>query len=351
MKNSYDFFSAESVKRSAVFFQKTGARGGNKRSRCLTAFLCVLLTVCICFTGCAGRPAEPTQMQNTESGETDGTVSDPAQTTDPTQPVSSEPEASLPEDTEATSTEAAATTSSEPVTSMTDETEPTQTTAAPEPTKTEPVSEEPTSQATRPSETAASETAVQPTQRANDTKLITDGVYISDIFGYSGLYMEDGSNTACTNVCAVLLRNDSDQHYQYVKFELETAGGTYTFAATTLFSGAQMTVLCENGAAFTGAEVLSMRVIAVAPFTETPTVHTDTLEISYTDGFINVKNISGKTLTNVYIYYKNTDANGYLGGITYRASFGDLAPGELKQSGASNMHRATGKVVFATYDH
>lgn len=357
MKIHHPFYPAESVKRSAVFFPKNGACRNHKGILCVTALLCILLTVCILCTGCTGTPALPTETQNTAPVETDGTVTDTAQATASPEPVSSEPEAVLPDKTEPTQPEPASTEASEPATSAPeasrpDETEPTQTEPVQTtPTQTEPGSTEPTAQATAPSEAAASETAAQPTQPANATLLITDGVYISDIFAYSGPYVEDGSNTSCTNVCAVMLRNDSGQHYQYVKFELETAGGTYTFSATTLFAGAQMTVLCENGAAFTSAEVLDLRAITVAPFTETPTVHTDTLQISYTDGFINVKNISGGTLSNVYVYYKNTDENGYLGGITYRVSFGSLNAGELKQSAASNMHRATGKVVFATYDH
>lgn len=179
--------------------------------------------------------------------------------------------------------------------------------------------------------------------------LLTDGVYISGIFAYSGAYVEDGTNAPCENVCAVVLRNDSGVHYQYLTFELETAGGSYAFSASTLFSGAEMTVLCEGAAAFTDDTLVSLRVTALAPFTETPSVHTDTLEITYTDGFINVKNKTDAPLTDVYVYYKNTDENGYLGGITYRAYLGTLNAGELKQARASNMRRETGRVVFATY--
>ena len=205
-------------------------------------------------------------------------------------------------------------------------------------------------------ETAPSEiqTSLPPESASGDetetpSPLLTDGVYISEIFAYTGPYVEDGSNAPCENVCAVILRNDSGEHYQYVEFELETAGGRYAFSASTLFSGAQMTVLCKDAAAFTDDTLVSLRVTALAPFAETPSVHTDTLEITYTDGFINVKNLTDGPLENIYVYYKITDENGYLGGITYRVAFGGIDAGALKQARAANMRRDTGRVVFATY--
>ena len=195
----------------------------------------------------------------------------------------------------------------------------------------------------------ATEESVSTDATGAASPLLTDGVYISEIFPYTGAYVEDGSNAPCENVCAVVIKNDSAVHYQYLKFTLETAGGAYTFAASTLFSGAQMTVLCENAAAYTDDTLLSLRADALAPFAETPSVHTETLQITYTDGFINVKNLTDAPLTDVYVYYKNTDENGYLGGITYRVPFGDVAAGEVKQASASNMRRETGRVVFTTY--
>ena len=179
---------------------------------------------------------------------------------------------------------------------------------------------------------------------------LPDGVTIEEIFSYSGAYVEDGGNAACESICAVRLYNASQVHYQYLRFSLETSGGIYTFAASTLFAGARMTVLCEEKAPFAGNEVLSAELLSSVPFRETPSVHTDTLEISYSDGFINVKNLTDAALSNVYVYFKDTDDYGYLGGITYRVSFGEIPPGEIVQSGASNMRRATCRVVFAAYD-
>ena len=198
-------------------------------------------------------------------------------------------------------------------------------------------------------ETVASATR-QDAPSAAEKAGLPDGVTIETVFPYSGAYVEDGSNAACENVCAILLYNDSPVHYQYLRFSLETAGGVYTFAASTLFAGARMTVLCEEKAPFAEGEVLSAALLTSVPFQEPPSVHTDTLEITYADGFINVKNRTDAALSNVYVYFKDTDGNGYLGGSTYRASFGEIPAGGTVQTGAANMRRATCRVVFATYD-
>ena len=200
----------------------------------------------------------------------------------------------------------------------------------------------------QPGQTTADDSSAFVSENA-DPFLITEGVRVVEMFSYNGPYIEDGSNEPCENVCAVRIENTSETHYRYLRFSIVTADGAYTFSATTLFAGARMTVLCENRAAYSKSTVLSNEILSIALFDRTPTVHIDSLLITYTDGFINVKNLTDETLSGVYVYYKDTDDFGYLGGITYRTSFGDLEAGNTVQARASNIRAATGKVVFATY--
>ncbi len=184
-----------------------------------------------------------------------------------------------------------------------------------------------------------------------DAMTLADGLYITEIFSYSGAYVEDGSNDVCEDICAVRLLNSSAEHYQYLRFSIKTADGSeYRFAASTLFANATMTVLCEDKAPFSDGEIVSSTLDNCAVFQEAPTVHLETVEITYTDGFINAKNLTNDTLTNVYVYYKNTDDDGFFGGITYRASLGDIPAGELTQVDSGNIHARSSKVVFVTYD-
>ena len=178
---------------------------------------------------------------------------------------------------------------------------------------------------------------------------LADGLFVAEVFSYSGPYVEDGGNEACEGICAVRLFNASPVHYRYLRFAVQTGGGEYTFVATTLFSGAKMTVLCEDKLPFTDGEIISSRILNEVPFEQAPSVHTESLLITYTDGFINVKNLTEAPLADVYVYYKNTDDYGYLGGITYRTSFGEITAGEISQKGAANIHADSGIVVFVTY--
>ena len=201
------------------------------------------------------------------------------------------------------------------------------------------------------SESAASDPTGEPTEAPAQTgeAMLTDGVYVVEVFSYSGAYVEDGTNDPCEGVCAVRLSNRSSVHYQYLYFTVATSGGEYAFRASTLFAGSDMTVLCEEKKAFTDAAIQSVSAVNIAPFVETPTVHTDTLLIRYTDGFLNVTNLTDAPLSDVRVYYKNTDDNGYFGGITYFASFGDVPAGGTVQRNAQNMRQDTSRVVFATY--
>ena len=192
------------------------------------------------------------------------------------------------------------------------------------------------------SETAKSQT---------DAATLADGLSIMKIFSYSGAYVEDGSNDVCEGICAVRLYNSSAEHYQYLRFSVTTADGSrYLFSASTLFANTEMTVLCEEKKPYAEGEIVSSELINLAVFQDAPTVHLETIQITYTDGFINAKNLTDTALTNVYVYYKSTDENGFFGGITYRASFGDIPAGELTQIGSGNIRAQTSKVAFVTYD-
>lgn len=192
--------------------------------------------------------------------------------------------------------------------------------------------------------TATGETSLQ-----DDSLQIADGVYIEEIFSFSGEYVEDGSNDLCENIAAVKLVNDSDVHYQYLEFTVSTETAEYSFSASTLFAGARMTVLDQKRTVFSDEHIISVNSNTVAPFVQQPTVHLETFEISYLDGIINVKNLTDQDHNDVYVYYKNIDENGYFGGITYRSAFGTVAANAIAQNSAANIHKDSSRVVFVTF--
>ena len=184
----------------------------------------------------------------------------------------------------------------------------------------------------------------------DDPYLLADGLYLTELFPYSGVFVEDGSNAPCEDIAAVTLINNSDVSYQYLKFDLTTAKGVFSFTASTLPGGEQMTVLNERQAAFADAEILSHELITVIPFENMPSVHSDLFQITGTERILNVKNISDRPLRQVYVYYKNCDRNGFFGGITYRSLFGALESGQIVQNNQENYHPDSSVIVFVTYE-
>ena len=193
------------------------------------------------------------------------------------------------------------------------------------------------------------ETAV-PSGPADGAFALGEDLYITELFSYSGPFVEDGGDGTCEGIAALRLENRSSVHYEYLTVSVETDDGSYTFAASTLFAGASVTVLEKNKSAYTGGGIRAAKIGARAVFADPPTVHLDTLSVSFTDGFVTVKNLTGSAFSNVYVYYKSVDANGFFGGITYRAAVGDLAAGAVLQTPAPHIRKDGSRVVFVVYD-
>ncbi len=80
-------------------------------------------------------------------------------------------------------------------------------------------------------------------------------------------------------------------------------------------------------------------------------MHPDVFEITGEAGQLTVKNISDKAVSGeVYVYYKNSGADLFYGGITYRARVeGGLEPGESKQIIAAHYAPTTSAILMVSY--
>ena len=61
-----------------------------------------------------------------------------------------------------------------------------------------------------------------------------------------------------------------------------------------------------------------------------------------------MENISNKDLGTVYVYYKNTKDNSYLGGITYRAKFENVEKGKKLTTKTSHFTKSSKIVMVDT---
>ena len=75
-----------------------------------------------------------------------------------------------------------------------------------------------------------------------------------------------------------------------------------------------------------------------ATYNANPMLATNDLAVSREGNALTVRNVSGRSLKNVCVYYKNHLEDGtFLGGITYMMSFGDIEPGASVTKGSGHL--------------
>lgn len=171
---------------------------------------------------------------------------------------------------------------------------------------------------------------------------------ITDLGSYTGIFMEDGSDEIVSGVMMILLTNEGDQTLQYAEITLGNAQDEKAyFSASTLPPGCSAVLLEKNRKPFApGYEAIALDNVVF--FQEEPGMLEDTVKIQAYQGAMNVTNISGADITGtIQIYYKNSAADVYYGGITYMAKIqGGLKSGETRQLMPSHFQSGSSTVMF-----
>lgn len=186
------------------------------------------------------------------------------------------------------------------------------------------------------------------TENETTTEVATDpgSVFVKEILPYSGQYVEDGSDDKVENIVAAVLVNTTASDWQYIEFSVTTNKGTHAFVASTVKAGSVTTVLCKDKDAFAESEKMeSFNIDAQAEYLTPIDMAEGVLEIYYTDGTVTVKNASDKDLSDLCFYYKQRNATGYLGGITYCSKVASLKAGEFTQLNSAHLD----EIVNITY--
>ena len=173
------------------------------------------------------------------------------------------------------------------------------------------------------------------------------GLEILEISGYTGAYMEDGSDEQVKNVLMLRVANAGREFIQYAEITM----GQAVFTLSTLMPGETCLVLEQNRMTYNGGtEWATPTAQNVATFREKPTLCEDKLRIQTLDGCLNITNVSGADIDgDVVIYYKNYANGTYYGGITYRVRIaGGMKADEIKQLMVSHFNMDSSKIVFVT---
>ena len=177
------------------------------------------------------------------------------------------------------------------------------------------------------------------------------GLEITDIGGYTGAYMEDGSDEVVSGVLMIVVANNGEEAIQYAELYIPAGDQTAFFRISTLLPGEKVVLLDMNRLAYTGQEDCAAAELKnVARFSEMPSLQEDKITVQTLDGAMNITNVSGEDITgDIVIYYKNCSEDLYYGGITYMVRIsGGLQAGEIRQIMASHYNTGNSRVVFVT---
>ena len=180
---------------------------------------------------------------------------------------------------------------------------------------------------------------------------VYEGLVLTDLGNYTGMYMEDGSNEIVSGVMMLILRNDSGADLQLARLALAYTGTVCEFELTNLPAGQSVVLLEKSRQAVPEGDIIAAAAENVVFFSEPMSIHEDIFEISGLDGMLNIKNISDTDIAgDIYIYYKNSSSDLLYGGITYRTRVeGGLAAGEIKQLVAAHYSEGASTITSVTY--
>lgn len=175
--------------------------------------------------------------------------------------------------------------------------------------------------------------------------IATTGMKIKSIGQYSGSFVEDGSDRSVSNVLSIVVTNTSGKDLQYGEIKLKAGSKTATFKLTNVPSGKSVLALETSGMKYNSGTNYTY---ADATYAQTNmSMNSSKVRVSTEDSKVTIKNISGRDLGTVYVYYKNLDKSGaYLGGITYRVKFENVKSEDTLTQGTKHFSKANSKIIM-----
>lgn len=181
---------------------------------------------------------------------------------------------------------------------------------------------------------------------------LSNELVITEAFLYSGEFPEDASFRKEKDVFALKVVNRSSKDLQLVRIYVTTDKKECLFEITTLPSKKAVTVLEKNAQTLSyGEKILEIKEENKVFFEQKLSLESNKFQVTPLDRVFNIKNISNEDFSSdVYVYFKKTDADGnYFGGITFRSNAGKLKKDEFRQIPASHFNKENSEVLFVGY--
>ena len=177
-----------------------------------------------------------------------------------------------------------------------------------------------------------------------------NGMYITEVGKYTGVYMEDGSDEIIPDVLMITVENKGQEAIQYAEVLMPAGDKEAFFSMSTLTPGSKMILLEQNRMEYVEESYTTAIAKNVVVFSKELGLCEDKVKIQILDGVINITNVSGKDIDeDIIIYYKNSAEDVFYGGITYRARIeGGLEKGEVEQIMVSHCSQTGSTIMFVT---
>ncbi len=172
---------------------------------------------------------------------------------------------------------------------------------------------------------------------------------IQNIGQYTGQFIEDGSDKPVANVLSLLVKNDSKEVVQYAEINIKINGEKdAVFKVTNLPPKTSTLVMESTGKIEFNKGDEYKYVDSIQAKLDNMSLLEDKIKITkQEDGIIGIKNISGKDLGTVYVYYKYFQEGGaYLGGITYRVKFENVKARAKVEEKTSHFSKNSSEILM-----
>lgn len=144
---------------------------------------------------------------------------------------------------------------------------------------------------------------------------------------YSGYFVEDGSDREVENIPCLLVHNTTDQYLDYGVINAVIGGVDCSFVVTGLPGGDTAWVMEEQGQTIETMDSYTYTGQTLSQLKDLPTE--DRVQVRFLNGELEVTNTSDVTFSEIRVYYKLLNSDGYyLGGITYTTKGESLEPGQ-----------------------
>lgn len=181
---------------------------------------------------------------------------------------------------------------------------------------------------------------------SSNFKVDDAAITIQRINGYSGIFIEDGSDKEVKNVAAIEVKNTSNKPLEFAQIQLYNGSKKLVFDVSTLPANSSAVVMEKNKASFNSSKGVT--------YGGTTAGYVNSLEKASSikckkvkNNGIEVTNTSSKNIPCVRVFYKYKSSEGYyVGGITYTAKVEYLKAGASQTIYPSHFASDGGEIMM-----